>query len=46
MTDIVMKNEGTVDKYIGDALMAFWNALQTFQQKQLAIKTANEMFQH
>ena len=26
MTDIVMKNEGTVDKYIGDALMAFWNA--------------------
>jgi len=45
MTDIVMKNDGTVDKYIGDALMAFWNApLDVPQQKQLAIKTANEMF--
>jgi len=45
MTDIVMKNEGTVDKYIGDALMAFWNApLDVPEQKQLAVKTANEMF--
>ncbi len=26
MSDIVMKNMGTVDKFIGDALMAFWNA--------------------
>ncbi|MCC8179917.1 MAG: adenylate/guanylate cyclase domain-containing protein [Planctomycetes bacterium] len=26
MSDIVMKNLGTVDKFIGDALMAFWNA--------------------
>jgi adenylate cyclase len=45
MTDIVMRNEGTVDKYIGDALMAFWNApLDVPRQKELAIKTANEMF--
>lgn len=26
MTDAVLANGGTVDKYIGDALMAFWNA--------------------
>ncbi len=26
MTDIVMSHQGTVDKYIGDAMMSFWNA--------------------
>ena len=26
MTDIIMDNQGTVDKYIGDAIMAFWGA--------------------
>ncbi len=26
MSDIVMQNMGTVDKFIGDAIMAFWNA--------------------
>ncbi|NIQ94555.1 MAG: adenylate/guanylate cyclase domain-containing protein, partial [Desulfuromonadales bacterium] len=26
MTDQVLSQEGTIDKYIGDCLMAFWNA--------------------
>jgi len=26
MTTIIMDNRGTIDKYIGDAIMAFWNA--------------------
>jgi len=26
MTDIVLKHGGTIDKYIGDCIMAFWNA--------------------
>jgi adenylate cyclase len=26
MTRIIQKHQGTIDKYIGDAIMAFWNA--------------------
>ncbi|OQA58184.1 MAG: Adenylate cyclase 1 [Candidatus Omnitrophica bacterium ADurb.Bin277] len=26
MTEIILKHNGTIDKYIGDCIMAFWNA--------------------
>ncbi|APW66041.1 adenylate/guanylate cyclase domain-containing protein [Poseidonibacter parvus] len=26
MSEIITKNKGTIDKYIGDAIMAYWNA--------------------
>jgi adenylate cyclase len=26
MTDVLLHNEATIDKYMGDAIMAFWNA--------------------
>ncbi|MCK9338019.1 MAG: adenylate/guanylate cyclase domain-containing protein [Arcobacteraceae bacterium] len=26
MSDIIIKNHGTIDKFIGDAIMAYWNA--------------------
>ena len=26
MTDVLLRNEATIDKYMGDAIMAFWNA--------------------
>ena len=44
MTDIIMKNGGTIDKYMGDCIMAFWNApIDTPNHRELAIKSALEM---
>jgi len=44
MTNIIMKNNGTIDKYMGDCIMAFWNApIDTPNHKELAIKSALEM---
>ena len=47
MTDIIMKNGGTIDKYMGDCIMAFWNApLEVDKQREMAIKTSHEMLDH
>jgi adenylate cyclase len=44
MTSKIIKNNGTLDKYIGDAQMAFWNApLDDKDHAILAVKTALEM---
>ncbi len=41
LTKIVMRNKGTVDKYIGDALMAFWGApVWTDKHAVLACRSA------
>ena len=44
MTKKILENHGTLDKYIGDAQMAFWNApLDNAQHAKDAVKTALEM---
>jgi len=41
MTSIVLEHKGTLDKYLGDSLMAFWGApLDVENQELLACKTA------
>jgi adenylate cyclase len=44
MTEKILTNNGTLDKYIGDAQMAFWNApVEEINHAKLAVKTALEM---
>ncbi len=44
MSDLVMENRGTIDKYMGDAMMAFWNApLDDEEHAQNACRAALEM---
>ena len=43
MTKIVLNNGGTVDKYMGDCIMAFWNApLDCPNHAEMAVKTSIE----
>jgi adenylate cyclase len=44
MTDIIIKNGGTIDKFMGDCIMAFWNApLVDGEHEEHAVQAAIEM---
>ena len=44
MTDIILKSGGTIDKYMGDCIMAFWNApLDCPNHQEKAILAAYKM---
>jgi adenylate cyclase len=46
MTAKIIENNGTLDKYIGDAQMAFWNApLDEPNHAKMAVKTALQMME-
>ena len=43
MTNIIINNKGTVDKFIGDAVMAYWNAPnRVSNHADMAVKSALE----
>ena len=44
MTDVIIANGGTIDKFMGDCIMAFWNApIENVKHRQMAVKSAREM---
>ena len=44
LTGIIRANRGTIDKYMGDCVMAFWGApVETAEHAHLAVKSAMEM---
>jgi len=47
MVDEIMKNTGTVDKFIGDAIMAYWNAPHSVEKHadKAVISALNQMQQ-
>ena len=43
-TKIILNNKGTIDKYMGDCIMSFWNApLDCENHAELAVKSAVEV---
>jgi adenylate cyclase len=46
LTEVIQRNRGTIDKYMGDCVMAFWGApVETSEHPYLAVKTAMEIAQ-
>jgi len=46
MTNVIIKNGGTIDKFMGDCIMAFWNApMENKEHEEAAVSTAIEMQQ-
>jgi adenylate cyclase len=44
LTNVIQANRGTIDKYMGDCVMAFWGApVETGDHAKLAVKSAVEM---
>ena len=44
MTNIIIANGGTIDKFMGDCIMAFWNApLDVKDHQMLAVMSASQM---
>ena len=44
MTDVIIANGGTIDKFMGDCIMAFWNApIENVRHKEMAVRSAREM---
>jgi adenylate cyclase len=44
LTNVIRNNRGTIDKYMGDCVMAFWGApVDSSEHAALAVKTAMEM---
>ncbi|TFZ06830.1 adenylate/guanylate cyclase domain-containing protein [Ramlibacter henchirensis] len=46
LSDIIRSHRGTIDKYMGDCVMAFWGApVDTAEHAHLAVQSAMEMVQ-
>jgi adenylate cyclase len=44
LTQVIRNNRGTIDKYMGDCVMAFWGApVESAEHAALSVKTAMEM---
>ena len=44
MTDVIIANGGTIDKFMGDCIMAFWNApIENKKHREMAVKSSLEM---